>query len=63
MLGRKPQSKVNQLRALNKELTDKTNYHAHVSARVINWVHKNCTDEQKEEFTNFIHEVCKELEA
>lgn len=61
IFGRKSMSKVNQLRALNTELTDKVNYHSTVSARVLNWVHKNCTEEQKEEFTKYIKELCNEL--
>lgn len=58
---RKSNSKVNQLRALNLELTSKSNYHATVSARVIHWVHKECTDDQKEQFTTFIKDLCNEL--
>ena len=61
MIQRKSQSKVNQLRAINAELTQKVNYHAQVTAQVMQWVHKSCTDEQKLEFTAFIREICNDL--
>lgn len=60
-MHRKSNSKVNRLRALNAELIQKFNYHAKISAEVINWVSKNGTDEQKELFTKFITDVCHKL--
>lgn len=58
---RKSNSKVNLLRAQIADLQDKVDYYSKVSSSTINWVHKNCTDEQKEQFVSNLRELADKL--
>lgn len=59
MNARRPMSKVNQLREINNRLTKEANTWQDMANNIIMWVHTNCTEEQKKDFSDFLKDHCK----